>query len=120
GHEALQRAERKRHVADYCRLVTEKAVARQLELQRLGGYRVEACERPVPTAESGLNRLHQVKRTFVLAPDELALARHLEPGRAGLRISPDQPGAVNIESEEHALGKLLKPWIALQRLDRVA
>src|SRR5262249_59707553 len=50
--EALQKIERERHVAHQRRLVTQKAIAGQLQLQRLGGGGIEAAERPVLASES--------------------------------------------------------------------
>src|SRR5262249_59996387 len=62
--EALQKIERERHVAHQRRLVTQKAIAGQLQLQRLGGGRGAAAPPPVswsPTPPALL--LHLPDRT---------------------------------------------------------
>jgi hypothetical protein len=119
-YKALQQVQRERHVAHHRRLVAQQAVAWQVELQGLGGDRVEASERPVLTAKSRLNLLHQVQCALVLAAHQIALRGDFEAGRAGPGIPADQPRAVDVEREQYAYRKLPEAWIALQRPDCIS
>ena len=96
-HKGLQQVHRERRVAHHRRLMAPAAVAGQLELQWLGGDRVEPSERPVLTAEPRLNLLHQMHSALVLAPHQMTLGSRFKDGRLGLAVPADQSRAVHIK-----------------------